>query len=187
MIRRRFASVAASLALASGAVSAESFRNPPARPLLVMTTHARVDYAMNTQIPPDIYLNSLFVFADRTLIQSFNSSASMFDVDPQVSSHARGRVPVAEWNILVSAMTNARVDVHEDCRILPVGLPPFQTVSEIVIRWYGRQGRRNTFTVRHLGDTGPICEFAVIELMSAIINASAKVAGAGTSEYFAVP
>jgi hypothetical protein len=41
--------------------------------------------------------------------------------------------------------------------------------------------------VRHLGDTGPICEFAVIELMSAIINASAKVAGAGTSEYFAVP
>jgi hypothetical protein len=168
-------------------LAAETFRNPPARPLLVVTTHARIDRLATPQTPPETVLNSLFVFADRTLIQSFNIAASTFGGDPQISSLARGRVPVAEWKALVSAMTKARVDVHQDCRIVPVGLPPFQTMSDMVIRWYGRQGRRNTFTIRFLSDTGPVCEFAIIELMSTIINTTANVVGADTSEYFAVP
>jgi hypothetical protein len=60
-------------------------------------------------------------------------------------------------------------------------------MSEIVLRWYGRQGRTNTFTVRHGGTSGPICELAIIELLTALNGATANVAAAGTSEYFSLP
>jgi len=84
-------------------------------------------------------------------------------------------------------MIDARIDSHQDCRIFPVGLPFFETTSEIVFRWYGRQGRKNTFTVRHGGGPGPVCEFAITQLLAALNGATANVQAAGTSEYFSIP
>jgi hypothetical protein len=84
-------------------------------------------------------------------------------------------------------MVNARIDTRQSCRIGPVGLPSTQTVGELVIRWYGRQGRKNTFEISRGTDFGPVCEFAVIELLSAITQVTARVTAADTSEYFSVP
>ena len=175
------------LALVPSTALAESFRNAPARPLVVMTTHVVTVSPLNTAVPPRVSLNSLFLFADRTLVQSFNSSPVDFGLDAQINSHTRGRVTPAEFRSVATAMSNARIDTHQDCRIVPVGLPPLATTSEIVFRWYGRQGRTNTFTVRHGGDSGPICELAVIELLAALNGATANVQTAGTSEYFSIP
>ena len=61
-----------SLVLGAGGVGAEVFRNTPARPLLIMTTHAQTDYPPGVPFPPEENLSALFVFADRTLIHSFN-------------------------------------------------------------------------------------------------------------------
>ena len=175
------------LALAPSTAFAESFRNAPARPLVVMTTHVVSVSPVNTAVQSRVSLNSLFLFADRTLVQSFNSSPVEFGLDAQINSHTRGRVTAAELRAVATAMSNARIDTHQDCRIVPVGLPPLETTSEIVFRWYGRQGRTNRFTVRHGGDSGPICELAVVELLAALNLAAANVSTAGASEYFAVP
>jgi hypothetical protein len=176
-----------SVLLASTPLCAASFRNAPARPLLVMTTHARTTGDVNTQIPSHDHLNSLFLFADRTLIQSFNRAPILFNVDVQISSHTRGRLTVSDWNALVAAMIAARIDTHQDCRIILVGLPAVSPVSEIVIRWYGRRGRKNAFEISQGAESGPPCDFDVIQLLSAIGNATAKVAAAAGSEYFSVP
>jgi hypothetical protein len=173
--------------LGAGGVGAEVFRNTPARPLLIMTTHAQIDYPPGVPFPPEENLSALFVFADRTLIHSFNHAPEIVDEGPQISSQVRGRVPVADWNALISAMVNARIDTRQSCRIGPVGLPSTQTVGELVIRWYGRQGRKNTFEISRGTDFGPVCEFAVIELLSAITQVTARVTAADTSEYFSVP
>ena len=176
---------AACLVLGAGALDAEVFRNTPSRPLLVMTTHARTDYPVNTLIPPEENLTALFIFADRTLIHSFNHARVFFN-EPQISSHVRGRVPIADWNALVSAMVDSRIDTLQSCNVPPIGVPPTQTVGDLVIRWYGRQGRRNTFTISR-GGSGPSCDRAAIDLLIAINQTTAKVTAAPTSEYFSVP
>jgi hypothetical protein len=150
-----------------------------------VTTQARTDYPVNTQIPPDVSLNVLFVFADRTLINSFNHGKVLFD-EPQFSIHVRGRVLNADWNALVSAMVDARIDTLQSCDMQPIGLPPLQTVGDVVIRWYGRQGRRNTFTISR-GGSGPPCDRAAVDLLLAINETTAKVTAAPNSEYFSVP
>jgi hypothetical protein len=170
--------------LGPGSSSADTFRNFPSRPLLVMTTHAQTNVPL---LPPALFMSSLVVFANRTLAQSFHSSASPPGVAPQLSLQTRGRIPAAEWAALLSAMTDSRVDVHENCRIPRVGLPVATVTSEIVFRWYGRQGRTNTFSVEHPGDSGPTCDLSVLELVTAANAAAAKVAADGTSEYFSVP
>lgn len=187
MAVRWSAAIVTILALVPSTASGESFRNAPARPLVVMTTYVRSESAAVTQVPSRVSLNSFFLFADRTLVQSFNSAPVVFGQETHVSSLTRGRVSPAEFRDIAAAMTNARIDTHRDCRIVPVGVPFFETLSEIRFRWYGRQGRTNTFTVRHGGDSGPICELEVIELLSALNGATASVSTAGTSEYFAVP
>jgi hypothetical protein len=152
-----------------------------------MTTYVRSQSLVNTAVPARVSLNAFFLFADRTLVQTFNSAPAVFGQEAHVSSQTRGRVVPAEFRAIASAMVDARIDAHQDCRIVPVGLPPFDTMSEIVFRWYGRQGRTNTFTVRHGGGSGPICELAITNLLSALNGATANVSAASTSEYFSLP
>jgi hypothetical protein len=176
-----------SLVVGAGEVGAEVFRNAPARPLLVMTTHAEIDYPPIVPLPSEENLSALFVFANRTLIQSFNHAPELGEQGSQISSHVRGRVPAADWNALISAMVEAGIDTAQSCRIVPVGLPSTQTVSKLVIRWYGREGRTNTFELSFGPGSGPVCDLAVLELLGAITQAAVRVVAAPTSEYFSVP
>jgi hypothetical protein len=182
-------SVAADAASQSFALPEESYRNAPARPLLVMTTYATTLTLLEEPLDPRVFVSSVYLFADRTLIQSFNHSPEPFGVEPQISSYLYGRVPIAEWNDLVAQMTAARVDAQGSCQIPTVGAPAIfaNDTSERVVRWYGRRERRNTFSINRGDDAVPGCDVPVLQFATAVSRATEKVLAASTSEYFAVP
>jgi hypothetical protein len=179
------------LALLPGSLLAESFKNPPAQPLLVIRSFHTPETVLSN-LPPDprVFLTTLFIFYDRTLVRSISVSPEPFGIRPQLAEYTRGKIPFAVWNNLRSSMTVTGIDSLQSCRFFRPGAqqdPASNAIGETVINWHGRTGRKNSFTMTSGGGDASACQANVLNLIGAIFEAAEHVERARTSEHFVSP
>jgi len=149
------------LALGStpGSAQAGSFPQPALKraPLLYVLSSESQNGGL------DLTQSLFFIFRDGTSVYS-SISFSRFDPFPRLGSSDRLRASPAVRKALGAAMDRAEIGLLGDCRYVAES-PELEL--ELVIRWFGRGGRENTFRVT-TRDVVPDCSPAAQALVGQI-------------------
>lgn len=111
----------------------------------------------------DVTQSLFFIFRDGTSIHS-SISFSRFDPFPRLGSSDRLRASRAVRQALGAAMARAEIGLLGDCRYVAES-PELEL--DLVIRWFARGGRENTFRVT-TRDVAPECTPAARALVDQI-------------------